>query len=79
MEKIGQYLWNLLIAVDQLGNAILAGDPDETISSRLGKWREGPSGWRRSVAYAVCRLLHILDKSHCERSVEPDEGDRGLL
>ena len=29
------YILNILIAVDQLINAILAGNPDETISSRV--------------------------------------------
>ena len=28
------YLWHLAIALDQLGNALLAGAPDETLSSR---------------------------------------------
>lgn len=32
-----KYLYNILIGIDQLANAILGGDPDETISSRLGK------------------------------------------
>lgn len=32
-----KYLYNILISLDQLGNTILGGDPDETISSRLGK------------------------------------------
>lgn len=32
-----RYLWNLLIALDQLGNAVAAGDPHEPISSRAGK------------------------------------------
>ena len=37
MKKITKYFWNLLIALDQLANTILAGDPDETISSRAAK------------------------------------------
>ena len=32
-----KYLYNILIGVDQLVNAIFGGDPDETLSSRLGK------------------------------------------
>lgn len=30
---------NLLLGVDQLANAVLRGDPDETISSRAAKAR----------------------------------------
>jgi hypothetical protein len=31
-----QYLINLLMALDQLGNAIAGGDPDVTVSGRIG-------------------------------------------
>ena len=37
---IFKYFLNVLIGVDQLGNTILGGDPDETISSRLGKMKK---------------------------------------
>jgi hypothetical protein len=75
-----KYFWNLLIAIDQLFNTILFGDPDETISSRLGKWLDLPKDtWRYKVANVVCRLLRKLDDKHCRKSVEKDEGDRNLL
>jgi hypothetical protein len=32
-----RYIWNLLISIDQLFNVLLGGDPDETMSSRMGK------------------------------------------
>jgi hypothetical protein len=32
-----RYIWNLLIALDQLLNTILNGQPDETLSSKMGK------------------------------------------
>ena len=79
------YLWNLLVALDQLANVLLApalnatlrptvarfGHPDETLSSVLGKNVEAGScvGCR-----LICRLLHRLDPEHCERSIERDEG-----
>lgn len=34
---VKQYIWNVLVALDQLGNALTFGDPQETISSRMGK------------------------------------------
>lgn len=75
-----KYFWNNLIAIDQLVNTILAGDPDETMSSRFGKWLLLPKDtWKFRVAYVICRLLHILDKGHCDKSIENDEGDRDLL
>ena len=33
-----KYVWNILIAIDQFFNALFGGDPDETISSRAGKY-----------------------------------------
>ena len=31
-----QYIYNLLMAVDQVGNALAGGDPDVTVSGRIG-------------------------------------------
>lgn len=43
-----RYMVNLLIALDQFGNALFAGDPDETISSRAGAAGAG------DASYAAC-------------------------
>jgi hypothetical protein len=32
-----KYFWNILIALDDLINSILGGDPQETMSGRMGK------------------------------------------
>ena len=37
MNLASRYLWNVLLSLDQLGNSLLGGDPDETISSRVGR------------------------------------------
>ena len=79
------YWLTLLIALDQLANALLApalnavlrptaarfGHPDETLSSVLGKNVEAGAcvGCR-----LICRLLHRIDPGHCEKSIERDEG-----
>jgi hypothetical protein len=67
---VKKYLWNLLIALDQFGNAVLAGHPDETISSRAGKAVSRGDPW----ALFLCRMLHVLDKGHCVKAIETDEG-----
>ena len=65
-----QYIINLLISIDQFVNTVFAGNPDETISSRLGKKvRRGNRSW----PYYVCKLLSIVDHRHCEKSIEDDE------
>jgi len=67
---VKRYIWNLLIAIDQLGNTILGGDPDETVSSRLAKLnRKG-----HKIGVIGCKLLDKIDKGHCEKSIEKDEG-----
>lgn len=65
---IKKYVWNVLIAIDQLGNALLGGDPDETISSRAGK--------SRHIWYWdwLSRFLNWIDPRHVEKSREDDEG-----
>lgn len=80
MKKIGRYFLNVLIAVDQFFNAVFAGDPDETMSSRFGKWLSLPHNtWKWKIAYAICRILHVLDKDHCTDHIESDEGVYDLL
>lgn len=50
-------LKNILIALDQLANAIANGSPDETLSSRAHRARlAGKPGWRR-VAGVIDRLF----------------------
>ena len=64
---------NILIGVDQLFNAVLRGDPDETISSRAGK-RDGS----HKVATAICWALDKVDPGHCKDAIEEDEGKDAL-
>lgn len=67
------YFLNVLIAIDQLLNALLAGDPDETISSRMGKYVVRGRGF---IPCVLCKLLDIVfrEKDHCKNSIETDEG-----
>lgn len=68
-----RWIRNVLIAVDQLLNAMLGGDPDETISSRCGK-----RAATCRICGALCYVLDRLDVRHCARSIEPDEGKEAL-
>ncbi|MFC4518622.1 hypothetical protein [Cupriavidus pinatubonensis] len=70
-----RYIWNLLIAIDQFGNAVAGGDPDETISSRAGKAMREGKRW----GCLLCRLLNWFERDHCAKSIEPDEGDRAVV
>jgi len=69
MKRVRRYVWNLLISVDQLVNTLFGGDPDETISSRLGKQTD-----HCRLCRWFCRILGKLDPDHCLKSIEPDRG-----
>ena len=58
---------NVLIALDQLANALANGAPDETLSSRAHRARmAGKPGWGR-VADFIDRLF-FWDQDHCRES-----------
>lgn len=79
---IGKWLLNILISIDQLGNTIVGGDPDETISSRLGKLKlrhGGKISWRRPVAKVIDWGLDKIDPNHSIDAIEKDEGDEAIL
>jgi len=66
-----RYVWNFLISIDQLANTILGGFPDETLSSRMGKRvRKGDCPF----CTFMCKVLHLFEEGHCEKSIEDDEG-----
>lgn len=54
------YIRRLLIAVDQLLNAVLGGWPDETLSSRAWRWeQDGVRSWPRKFIDALFSSLPI--------------------
>ena len=69
--SFGSYLLNVAIAVDQLGNAIIGGYPDETVSSRV---------YRYSRTYKCANVIRIVldlifspwGKEHCKESYESE-------
>lgn len=65
-----QWALNVLIGVDQLGNAILGGSPDDTISSRCWKARVKGKRWG---LIAVALIDGVFGRGHCENAVELDE------
>ena len=73
LAGLRRWAWNVLIALDQRANALTGGDPDETISSRVGKCvRVGRLRWLGAL------LDEIFGPRHCENSIEPDEGKDAL-
>lgn len=67
-----RYVWNILVSLDQLGNVLLGGDPDETISSRAAKRQH------LFVYRWLAWLLEWIDPGHMERHREDDEGNDAI-
>lgn len=65
MALIRLYFRNVLVAIDQLLNAITGGDPDETISSRCYRNRDNP------ICRAVLAVCNLFEKDHGAKSLEP--------
>lgn len=73
LSILNKYLKNLFISIDQLINTIFGGDPDMTISARLGRYYK--KSW---VERSVDWLFRWQGNSseHCENADwwESDEG-----
>lgn len=77
-----RYFWNVLIAIDQFINTIFGGDPDETISSRLGKWARTGRNKRgnKKIIFKIANfVVELFEKDHFAKSVEEDEGTNEVL
>ena len=66
---------SVLVAVDQLVNALLAGWPDETLSSRAWRWEQnGVRSWPRRF---IDRLF-FWEQDHCYQSYISEREGRQL-
>lgn len=81
MKPWQRYLHNVGIGLDQFVNAITGGDPDETVSSRLGKYQVNPTRcWLcRKTVGLVCLFLDIFQREHCYKSIDPTEGSDAVI
>lgn len=75
------YVKNVLVTLDCLGNALLLGDPDETISSRSSKAQAYEQshtppyyGW----GCRMCAFLSIFQEKHCDKALERNKGSRAV-
>ena len=68
---------SVLIALDQLVNALFGGWPDETISSRAWRWElAGVRSWPRRLLDGLALIFG--DKDHCRESFESERLGRQL-
>lgn len=71
MSKIGRYLLNFAVLLDEAANTILGGSPNETISERAAKARNAGRRW----GCILCRLLNRINPGHCDNALTSTIGD----
>ena len=79
---MGKWLKNVLVGFDQWVTTWMGGDPDETISSTLGKLKRSHGGAIPFLKHPVARVvdwgLDKIDPGHSLDSIEDDEGKKDL-
>lgn len=72
---LGRYTYGIWMAQDQYVNAIHAGNPDITISSRVGYMSLQGSKTARGMEIVIDKLFYLAVKqeNHCRVSIEKDE------
>lgn len=68
--KIKSYSYHLLIAIDQLFNAIFAGAADETISSRC--YRGAQAGKKKWIVAEKFVNALFFDRNHCKTAYQSE-------
>lgn len=63
-----KYIFNVLIGLDLFFNALFAGDPKMTISTRVYLYRDV-----NIIASLMYRFLNWLDAKHCEDALKYDQ------
>lgn len=71
------YATRVLIAVDQVVNAVIGGQPDETLSARA--WRLREQSWAWGLARRVIdAAFSLFGRDHCRLSFESEQARRHL-
>jgi hypothetical protein len=65
VKRVWRYVFNLLVALDQIINALFGGYPDETISLRAARACERGKRW----GCITCATLDYISPDHCENTV----------
>jgi len=71
IERLKRYGWNVLVAVDQLFNAMLAGYPDETFSARTYRKAVAGQWFWKGLRWSVDHLF-FWRADHCRESYESE-------
>jgi hypothetical protein len=75
MNPILRYLLNLLILLDEAGNTLAGGSPNETISERAAKARNEGREW----GCLLCKALNWINPGHCDNALTSTIGDDAVI
>jgi hypothetical protein len=77
-----KYFFNVLVSTDQLGNTICGGNPDNTISARVGYFSQKPvmnmikRGYWKSLEKVINFTFWPIDgPNHCQQAYEADKDE----
>lgn len=75
LERIAAYYVRVLVSLDQLGNTLLNGNPDETISSRVGRNAIQGDRWALVAEFVINLLFFWMkdengNRDHCRSCIE---------
>lgn len=66
------YFKNLMLGLDEFLNTVIGGAPGDTISGRAGRAARDNRTWGK----ALCYLLNLIDKNHCQKAIANDATGR---
>lgn len=75
MNKVGRYLLNYAVLLDEAANTVLGGSPNETISERAAKARDEGRKW----GCVLCRFLNWINPGHCDTAMTSTIGDDAVI
>lgn len=75
--RVCSYAYNLVRWLDQGANALLGGDPRQTLSGRLGRAELAGVRWAARLCVVISFVLR--DPKHCVGSVRSGDGHWELL
>ncbi len=75
-NRVTRYLFRVAISIDQLGNTLLGGRPDETISGNVGYNAKQGKPWALKAEKVINSIMR--SPTHCRDSIEYDERKKPL-
>ena len=77
LTPLMQYVFNIGTILSQSWSAVLGGDPDETVSSRVGKAERAGKWWAKHIASPILDFM-FQEKNHAINAIEDNEGKRQI-